>query len=131
MDLADISVGDESFDVIICNHVLEHIIDDHKAMTELYRVLKPKGWAILQVPISPTLTHTFEDFSLTTDTQREAAFGQHDHVRIYANDYIQRLDKAGFAVTIFKWHSEPEQFGGANNRFALNEHEWLYLATKP
>jgi ubiquinone/menaquinone biosynthesis C-methylase UbiE len=91
MDITNIRFPDNSFDVIICNHVLEHVIDDGKAMSELYRILNPGGWAILQVPISLTLKNTHEDFSITTITGREQAFGQEDHVRIYAEDYQARL----------------------------------------
>jgi SAM-dependent methyltransferase len=94
MDITDIRFPDSSFDAIICNHVLEHIIDDRKAMSELFRTLKPGGWAILQVPMSPSLEHTYEDASKTTPQAREEAFGQWDHVRIYAQDYEQRLAQA-------------------------------------
>ena len=88
MDITNIKYEDNSFDVIICNHVLEHIPDDRKAMSELYRVLKPGGWAILQVPISLLLNKTYEDPTVTTPEEREKVFGQSDHVRIYAKDYV-------------------------------------------
>ena len=73
--------------MIICNHVLEHIVNDCKAMRELYRVLKPGGIAILQVPISYTIEKTFEDSSVISEKDRQLIFGQHDHVRIYGPDY--------------------------------------------
>jgi predicted SAM-dependent methyltransferase len=131
MDITDIRFPDNSFDAIICNHVLEHIIDDGKAMSELYRILKPGGWAILQVPLSLTLKNTYEDFSITTTTGREEAFGQGDHVRIYAEkDYQDRLTRVGFKVNVFKWVSETENFGGRRNAFGLNEEECVYFVTK-
>jgi SAM-dependent methyltransferase len=130
MDITDIRFPDESFDAIICNHVLEHIIDDGKAMSELYRILKPGGWAILQVPLSLTLKNTYEDFSITTSTAREEAFGQADHVRVYAADYQDRLAQAGFRVSVFKWVTEAENFGGRRNVFGLNEEECVYSVSK-
>jgi SAM-dependent methyltransferase len=131
MDITDIQFPDNSFDAIICNHVLEHVVDDRKAMAELYRVLKPGRWAILQVPMSQSLDKTYEDFSITTAKGREEAFGQDDHVRIYATDYTTRLAQAGFEVTVFKWTAEAESFGGHNNVFGLNEDECVFLASKP
>lgn len=131
MDITDIQFPTDSFDAIICNHVLEHIIDDHKAISELYRTLKPGGWAILQVPISISLNKTFEDFSITTKTGREEAFGQEDHVRIYAMDYKDRLAQAGFKVNVFKWVTDHNDFGGHKNIFGLNEEECLFFVNKP
>lgn len=131
MDICAIQFPDNSFDAIICNHVLEHIVDDRKAMSELYRVLKPGGWAILQVPISLALESTYEDFSITTASGREEAFGQEDHVRLYARDYKDRLEDIGFKVEVFLWLAEAEDFGGQNNKFGLNEKEGLYKAVKP
>lgn len=77
---------DNFFDVIICSHVLEHIKDDRKAIHELFRVLKQKGIAFLQVPISKKAKDTFEDFTITSPKEREKYFGQKDHVRIYGQD---------------------------------------------
>jgi SAM-dependent methyltransferase len=131
MDISTIPFPDGHFDGIICNHVLEHVRDDRTAMTELYRVLRPTGWAILQVPISLALDRTYEDFSITTPAGREAAFGQHDHVRIYARDYQDRLEDVGFKVNVFHWTARVHDFGGRRNRFGLNEREAVYLATKP
>ena len=130
MDITDISYPDGSFDIIICNHVLEHIIDDSKAMRELCRVLKPGGWGILQVAISLSLEHTFEDFSITEPAAREQAFGQSDHVRIYAMDYVERLEGSGFSVTLFNWWEDPELVD-TDNRYGLLQDESLFLVTKP
>ena len=130
MDITDIGYPDGSFDIIICNHVLEHIIDDIKAMRELCRVLKPGGWGILQVPISLVLEQTFEDFSVTEPAAREEVFGQSDHVRIYAMDYVERLNRSGFAVKLFNWWEDPELVG-VDNRYGLLQDESLFLVTKP
>jgi SAM-dependent methyltransferase len=131
IDICAIPYANASFDAVICNHVLEHIPDDHQAMSELYRVLRPGGWAILQVPLSYTMPSTFEDPSIDTDAGRERAFGQHDHVRIYAIDYADRLRRAGFSVEIFDWTKAGDAFGGADNRHALIREEKLFVATKP
>lgn len=96
MDITDIQYPDDSFDVIYCSHVLEHVPDDRRAMRELRRVLRPDGWAILQVPI--TAEETFEDPSVTDPKERERLFGQFDHVRRYGPDYEDRLREAGFRV---------------------------------
>jgi len=131
VDITDIRYPDNSFDSIICNHVLEHVIDDRKAMSELYRVLKPGGWAILQVPMSLALESTYEDFTINTPEGREIAFGQNDHVRIYAKDYVDRLSQAGFKVELHNWYAENDNFGGRANRFGLNEEECVYRVSKP
>ena len=97
-DICDLPFLDNSYDFIICNHVLEHVIDDDKAMRELYRVLKKNGLGIFQVPIDYNRDTTFEDFSVTNKKERNKLFGQYDHVRIYGLDFFDRLQKAGFSV---------------------------------
>lgn len=97
-DLCHLPFADEFFGVVLCSHVLEHVEDDAVALSEIHRVLKPDGWAILQVPVLYTLEHTLENPLLTTPEQREAAFGQADHRRKYGRDYKTRLEKAGFKV---------------------------------
>jgi SAM-dependent methyltransferase len=97
MDITAIPFPDESFDVIYCSHVLEHIVDDRKAMSELRRILKPNGWAILLVPI--TADATIEDPSVTDPATRLRLYGQDDHVRRYGPDYADRLAECGFVVT--------------------------------
>ena len=131
MDITSIQMADASFDAVICNHVLEHIVDDRKAMKELHRILKPGGWAIVQTPISLALKNTYEDRSVTTAAGRKRAFGQGDHVRIYAGDYKDRLEQAGFRVEIFDWPAEDEKFGGRENKFGLDRRERVYLAVRP
>ena len=129
MDICHIPYPGHSIDVIICNHVLEHIPNDKQAMSELFRVLKPNGWAILQVPLSPVLTKTYEDQNIKTEAERETAFGQYDHVRIYGFDYIDRLNAVGFQVYPFKWESDS-RFSSKDNRYALNQKEQVILAKK-
>jgi len=96
IDLTDIQYPDHSFDVIFCSHVLEHIEDDGKAMSEMYRILGPGGWAAVQVPTYGETT--FEDPSVATPEDRLKLFGQKDHVRIYELDIVDRLKTAGFQV---------------------------------
>ena len=97
-DICDLPFSDNSYDFILCNHVLEHIIDDNKAMKELYRVLKKNGIGIFQVPMDYNRDTTFEDFSVTNKKERNKLFGQYDHVRIYGLDFFDRLQKVGFTV---------------------------------
>lgn len=97
-DILDLPFEDSSFDVIFCNHVLEHIEDDRKAMSELYRVLKPNGMGIFQIPQDLSLEKTYEDFSITSPEERMKHFGQYDHVRVYGKDYFDRLRSVGFKV---------------------------------
>jgi len=128
MDITDIKFKDNYFDVIICNHVLEHIPDDRKAMTELYRVLKPGGFAILQVPIALALDQTYEDPSITSPEEREKMFGQSDHVRLYARDYRDRLEKVGFSVEQYSFANE---FGeSVLHQYGLSKEESIYICSK-
>lgn len=100
MDVCNIPYPECSFDVIICSHVLEHVLDDRKAMREFYRVLNVNGWAILNVPIDRE--KTYEDSSIILPNERLKAFGQKDHVRCYGQDYVYRLRDSGFNVDIVK-----------------------------
>lgn len=104
MDITDIQYPENTFDVIYCCHVLEHVPDDKKAMRELFRVLKHGGWAILLVPI--TAMKTFEDYSITDPEERLKNFGDPTHVRLYGPDYMERLAEAGFCVQL----SKPSDF---------------------
>ena len=97
-DICNLPFEDDSYDTIICNHVLEHIKDDTKAMKELYRVLKPGGMAILQIPQDLDRKVTYEDDSITDPKERSKIFGQYDHLRIYGRDYFDKLRKIGFHV---------------------------------
>lgn len=97
-DICNLPFEDNSYDVIFCNHVLEHIPDDTKAMQELYRVMKPGGWGIFQIPQDLGREVTFEDDSITDKAERAKIFGQYDHVRIYGRDYFDKLRSIGFQV---------------------------------
>ena len=128
MSITEIQYDDNYFDIISCNHVLEHIEDDLTAMRELHRVLKSGGWAILQVPIDYNRETTYEDFSITTPEGRLKAFGQSDHVRWYGRDYKDRLAAVGFNVNeddFVKSFSEADLF-----RFGLMKSELIYYVTK-
>lgn len=98
IDLERIPHRDDSFDVVYCSHVLEHVPDDRRAMAEMRRVLKHDGWAMILVPI--TSEQTIEDPSITDPHERERLFGQHDHVRRYGPDFVERLEEAGLGVTV-------------------------------
>lgn len=97
-DICNLPFEENQFDVVFCNHVLEHIEDDKKAMSELLRVLKPNGMGIFQIPQDLTLETTYEDFSITSEEERKKHFGQYDHVRVYGKDYFDRLRAVGFKV---------------------------------
>ncbi len=97
-DICDLPFADNSYDVIFCNHVLEHIPDDFKAMQELYRVMKPGGYGIFQIPQDLSRAITFEDDSITDKAERAKIFGQYDHVRVYGLDYFEKLRNVGFKV---------------------------------
>lgn len=127
-DIMQIPLADNTYDWVICNHVLEHVENDIDAMKELIRILKPGGKAILQVPINYTYPETHEDKSITTEKQREEVYGQYDHVRWHGLDYPERLKKAGFSVEYFdiKKHLSPEIM----ERFRLDKQEILYIGTK-
>lgn len=97
-DVQHIPLEDCSVDVVICNHLLEHVEDDRRAMHELYRILRPGGWGIALVPEDRSLPTTFEDDSITDPKERTRIFGQYDHRRLYGRDYDMRLAEAGFRV---------------------------------
>jgi SAM-dependent methyltransferase len=97
-DICDLPFKDDEFDIILCNHVLEHIPDDTKAMQELYRILKPGGFGIFQIPQDLSRETTFEDDSITDPKERAKIFGQYDHVRVYGRDYFDKLRSLGFQV---------------------------------
>jgi SAM-dependent methyltransferase len=100
MDITDILFRDDTFDFVLCSHVLEHVPDDRKAMLELHRVLKPGGVALVLVPMFLDLEETLEDPNITTPKERARMFGQHDHVRRPGRDYPDRLREVGFAVQV-------------------------------
>ena len=97
-DICNLPFEDNSYDIILCNHVLEHIPDDAKAMQELYRVMKPGGYGVFQIPQDLSKAVTFEDDSITNKKERAKIFGQYDHVRVYGRDYFDKLRSIGFKV---------------------------------
>lgn len=97
-DICNLPFNDNSFDFILCNHVLEHIPDDTQAMQELHRILKPGGTGIFQIPQDLSREKTFEDNSITNRKERAKIFGQYDHVRVYGRDYFDKLRSVGFTV---------------------------------
>lgn len=103
IDLTGLDFPDNSFDYVICNHVMEHIPDDKAAIAEMFRVLKKGGTAVITVPIDETLDKTYEDFSITAPKEREKHFGQWDHVRWYGRDIKDRFEKAGFKVDMNRY----------------------------
>jgi ubiquinone/menaquinone biosynthesis C-methylase UbiE len=127
-DILDLPFASESFDVVICNHVLEHIADDRKAMSELFRVMKPGGWGIFQVPMKNSLEKTYEDFSIIDPKERQKHFGQYDHVRWYGMDYFDRLSEVGFEAQALFY---SQRFADEDiKRFGLNKNEILPVVNK-
>ncbi len=130
MDIHQIPFGENTFDVVLCNHVLEHVQNDIAAMGEIRRVLKPGGWAILQVPFfSPVPETTLEDPSITDPREREKAYGQDDHVRRFGKDYASRIQKSGLT---------PEANGFASTllpadcqKYGVTSKEIIYRGIKP
>jgi SAM-dependent methyltransferase len=127
-DICKLPFKDNTYSFIICNHVLEHIPDDTKAMQEIYRVLAPGGTAILQVPYEANRTKTFEDDSITDPKERAKIFGQYDHVRIYGMDYFDTLRSVGFHVEAVDYTEalSDEKI----NEFRLAKGELLPVCTK-
>lgn len=128
-DICNLPFKDNTYDVILCNHVLEHIPNDKKAMEELYRVMKPGGWGIFQIPQDLNREHTFEDDSITDRKKRAEIFGQYDHVRIYGRDYFDKLRNIGFDVkeVAFNKNLTPEEI----DRYRLASNEIIPLVFKP
>lgn len=128
-DLHEIPLEENSFDVIFCNHVLEHVKDDNKCMSELFRIMKPGGWGIFQVPIDWNNALTYEDSSITSLEDREKHFWQKDHLRLYGLDYPDKLKAVGFNVEAFDYHQHMDKEEIKKHRF--HENEILYILKKP
>lgn len=129
MDVHQIPFEDNHFDCILCNHVLEHVKNDKLAMKEIIRVLKPGGWAILQVPFfEPVPENTFEDPTIQTTRGRMEKYGQEDHLRLYGKDYKSRLEQRGFEVCADRFiESLPAE---TVKKYALVD-ETIFFCTKP
>ena len=128
-DICNLPFDTDTFDIILCNHVLEHIVDDGKALGELYRVMKPGGWGIFQVPQDLKRQKTFEDPSITDKEERRKVFGQYDHVRIYGQDYFEILQKAGFHVRAVDYTKSMD--AAEVDRFRLALGELIPVVEKP
>jgi len=126
MDITDINYADETFDVIYCSHVLEHVVDDSSALGELHRVLKSRGWAVILVPI--TADETFEDPSITDPAERLKHFGQEDHVRRYGPDFTNRLKEAGFDIKIIRAADFLDREESA--QMVIGDAEEMYLCVR-
>lgn len=119
---------DNSFDAIICSHVLEHVKDDKEAVKELYRVLAPNGWVIMMAPISLAIDKTIEDPSSTSESQRWKLYAQDDHVRLYSKrGFVELIEAQGFKVTQYTAADFPE---GTFNRHGISPKSVLYIAGK-
>ena len=128
MDVTENPFPDASFNAVFCSHVMEHIPDDHKALSEFFRVLAPGGWAVFIVPIRMKKL-TDEDLSIEDPKVREKRFGQHDHVRFYGKDFEDRLSAAGFQVTLFR----PEDVAAPNehSKLGLSHKDVVFYCEKP
>lgn len=128
MDVHDIPFEENTFDVVICNHVLEHVDDADKVMKEFYRVMKPGGWGIFQVPIDYKNPVTIEDRSVTDPRERERLYWQSDHLRLFGRDYRDKLTAAGFKVTESNFINEIDP--KLVERYALDKNEIVYYCQK-
>ena len=128
MDVHDIPFEENTFNVVICNHVLEHVDDADKVMKEFYRVMKPGGWGIFQVPIDYNNSVTIEDRSVTDPRERERLYWQSDHLRLFGRDYGDKLTAAGFKVTESNFINEIDP--KLVVRYALDKNEIVYYCQK-
>ena len=127
-DIQHIPLEDASFDVVICNHILEHVESDHRALTEIFRILRPGGWAVLLSPVELERETTFEDDSITDPAERTRLFGQYDHRRVYGRDYVERLRAAGFEVMDIDYKNS---FSVAEQRLYALPDDHIYIVIKP
>lgn len=132
VDVMAMPFSEEAFDVVLCNHVLEHVADDRMALREIHRVLRPGGWAILLVPIDRSREATLEDPWATSAQDRLRRYGQEDHVRLYGLDYAERLRSAGFTVTADDFGSTLPDEVVARYRLRRNGYvEAIYRCDRP
>ena len=127
-DLHKIPLEDNQYDVIFCNHVMEHVDNDIQCMQELLRIMKPGGWGILQVPMDTTRDTTYEDPTITDPKERQKHFWQYDHVRLYGTNYPDVLRSAGFEVEEYDYRKELDE--ETYNRYRFYEGEMLYIVRK-
>lgn len=127
MDLTATPIRSEAFDAVICVHVLEEILDDRKAMRELYRVMKSGGWALISVPTRIEQL-TYEDPTIVTPDERQRAFGEVAHVRIYGHDLVDRLKECGFQVQVDLAKDVPQHI---REKYGLRDDENIFYCLKP
>lgn len=130
LDVTKIDLPDNTYDVVICNHVLEHVDNVEAAFSEIKRILKPSAWAILMVPINPNVD-TFEDKTVTDPKERQRLFGQYDHVRQFGRDYAEVLRKAGFIVDADSLYYELSEEERKSMQLARTGEELIYRVIKP
>ncbi len=128
-DVQELPFGEGEFDAVICNHVLEHVDDDTRAMSEILRVLKPGGFALLSVPLDFDRETTYEDASITSPRERAIHFKQYDHKRLYGRDYPDRLQQIGFLITEPNFLDQLDD--QARERYCLPPREFMYGYRKP
>jgi hypothetical protein len=129
IDIRAIPYPDESFNFLICNHVLEHVDDDQQALSEVFRILRPGGYAILQTPYSFFLSNSFCDSCINTDALRLRYYGQADHVRLYGRDLFARIEGSGLRLQV---HTHEQWLSGLDSaKYGVNPREDLILAVKP
>jgi SAM-dependent methyltransferase len=136
LDVMDLPFEEGSFDFLICNHVLEHVADDRRALAEIHRVLAPGGWAILMCPVDGRRATTLEDPAAATPAERHRRFGQADHLRLYGRDYAVRLAEAGFEVRRERYveacdSSSVARFGLLREGDEAFGEEDVFLCVKP
>lgn len=128
-DLHQAPFADNTFDVVFCNHVLEHVEDADQCMKELFRIMKPGGWGIFQVPIDDTNPRTYEDKNITEPADRELHFWQKDHLRLFGLDYKDKLAAAGFKVTVDDYVQTLSV--AQTDRYRIPRNEMIYFCEKP
>jgi len=128
LDVQKMPFDNSTFDVVICNHVLEHVEDDHKALSEIYRVLKPGGYSIMQVPFNSSMEKTLEDPSVNDPAERERLFRQKDHLRLYGLDYTARVQQAGFKIKDKNYIEKVDEV--TRQRYRLPQFEFMYAFHK-
>lgn len=126
-DITNLSFPDNSFDFIYCSHILEHVPDENKAMKELYRVLKPGGFSIIDVPIDYNREITYEDSTIVSPQDRAKEYWQWDHVRLYGKDFGKKLENVGFSI---EYNQSIKELGWKPIKFMLLSDEIIYIASK-
>lgn len=127
-DIQQIPLEENYFDVVICNHILEHVESDAQALSELYRILRPGGWGVVLSPVDLSRERTFEDDSITDPAERTRLFGQYDHRRVYGRDYVERLSQAGFRVEDYAYKNE---FSVSEQSLYALPDDHIYIIRKP